>query len=468
MARYGATDGCTACADIRFGKSRASVKHSSECRARIEELMQRDEDAVVQERLRRDRLKRDSATEAKPPGAGGAVGAATPPRVEPPRVQEGGSSSSVGPAGPLKGGRRRGLPEVGRDRRGNRTVTQMRHPIFLLNFLGAEAAQRAAPKRKTEEPRGTKRSSELAGHEPDDESRAQETRDPGEGSVGEIFAVQGEHLDSDVSLAAPTTSPRNSPGIDAADADMSAGKLDLVPKAAPKIAGSAAATTMSMTSLDVWELAKVGVELAVAKVAEIYSPARFTSVAGNYGLRPGFFIDMTAEREDGRHWDLRSADDQARLKRLQEEERPELFIGSPPCTSFCPLLRLSKSAEQVAEQQIEGKEHIRISIEAYERQLAMGKHFLHEHPAHSSSWKMPEVTRLASNSQVYIVQGPMCRWEMASKDNSGVEGFVRKETKWMTSSARLAQLLQGRCNGECRHVPADRGWQGRRRGPVPA
>ena len=50
---------------------------------------------------------------------------------------------------------------------------------------GAEAAQRAAPKRKTEEPRGTKRS--LAGHEPDDESRAQETRDPGEGSIGEAL-----------------------------------------------------------------------------------------------------------------------------------------------------------------------------------------------------------------------------------------------------------------------------------------
>ena len=63
---------------------------------------------------------------------------------------------------------------------------------------------------------------------------------------------------------------RNPPGIDAADADMSAGKLDLVPKAASKIAGSAAATAMSMTSLDVWELAKVGVELAAAEVAEIY------------------------------------------------------------------------------------------------------------------------------------------------------------------------------------------------------
>ena len=111
---------------------------------------------------------------------------------------------------------------------------------------------------------------------------------------------------------------------------MSAGKLELVPKVASRIARSAAATATSMTSLDVWELAKVVVELAAAEVAEIYRPARFTSIAGSYGLRPSFFIDMMATREDGRHWDLRSADDQTRLKKLQKDEGPELLIGSPP------------------------------------------------------------------------------------------------------------------------------------------
>ena len=34
--------------------------HSDECRARMEELMQRDEDAVVQQRLHTDRLRRGS------------------------------------------------------------------------------------------------------------------------------------------------------------------------------------------------------------------------------------------------------------------------------------------------------------------------------------------------------------------------------------------------------------------------
>ena len=36
--------------------------HSDECRARMDELMQRDEDALVQQRLHADRLRRGSMT----------------------------------------------------------------------------------------------------------------------------------------------------------------------------------------------------------------------------------------------------------------------------------------------------------------------------------------------------------------------------------------------------------------------
>ena len=38
--------------------------HSDECRARTDELMQRDEDALVQQRLHADRLRRGSTTAA--------------------------------------------------------------------------------------------------------------------------------------------------------------------------------------------------------------------------------------------------------------------------------------------------------------------------------------------------------------------------------------------------------------------
>ena len=89
---------------------------------------------------------------------------------------------------------------------------------------------------------------------------------------------------------------------------MSAGKLVLVPRVAAKIAQSAAATGLS--SMEVWSLARVATELSAAIIADIYSPDRFTSRAASYGLRPSFFIDMTAKRDDGMFWDCGAKGDQ--------------------------------------------------------------------------------------------------------------------------------------------------------------
>ena len=83
-------------------------------------------------------------------------------------------------------------------------------------------------------------------------------------------------------------------------------------------------------------------------------------------------------------------------------------------------------------------------MKAYWRQLEMGKHFLHEHPNPASSWKMPEVEELANDPRVYVVKGPMCRWDMIQEDRKGI-GHIRKETRWMTSSPVLARILEGRC-----------------------
>ena len=59
VARYGPTPGCEACVALAGGAQRVTKSHSDECRARMDELMQRDEDAVVQ-RLHADRLRRGS------------------------------------------------------------------------------------------------------------------------------------------------------------------------------------------------------------------------------------------------------------------------------------------------------------------------------------------------------------------------------------------------------------------------
>ena len=69
VARYGPTPECEACTTLAAGAQRVTKPHSDECRARMEELMQRDEDTLVQQRLHADRLRRGStdaeAIEAK-------------------------------------------------------------------------------------------------------------------------------------------------------------------------------------------------------------------------------------------------------------------------------------------------------------------------------------------------------------------------------------------------------------------
>ena len=62
VARYGPTPGCEACVALAGGAQRVTKPHSDECRARMDELMQRDEDALVQQRLHADRLRRGSMT----------------------------------------------------------------------------------------------------------------------------------------------------------------------------------------------------------------------------------------------------------------------------------------------------------------------------------------------------------------------------------------------------------------------
>ncbi|CAK0892249.1 unnamed protein product, partial [Prorocentrum cordatum] len=257
-----------------------------------------------------------------------------------------------------------------------------------------------------------------------------------------------DHIDGGVPMASPAGP--NAQAAGAADSDMSASKLELVPRVAVKIARSAAA--IGLSSVEVWSLARVATELSGAAIAETYSPNRFTSMATSYGLKPSFFIDVTAKRDDDAFWDLGDEEDQRRLEAMQEEQRPDLLIGSPPCTSFSALLQHSKTKGEIEEMREEGRKHVRVCIEAYKRQLQMGQHFLHEHPAGSASWDMPEMQELLGDSRVYVVQGPMCRWGMVTKGDFGKQGYVRQEIKWATSSPRLAALLAGRCPGEHRHV----------------
>ena len=84
--------------------------------------------------------------------------------------------------------------------------------------------------------------------------------------------------------------------------------------------------------------------------------------------------------------------------------------------------------------------------------MEMQKHFVHEHPKDSTSWEMPEVQSLVKDPIVYSIDGPMCRWSLKARGSNAE--FMRKQTRWLTSSKEIAEVLcgDGRLKRDRRHI----------------
>ena len=176
--------------------------------------------------------------------------------------------------------------------------------------------------------------------------------------------------------------------------------------------------------------------LGAHDVSEIFSPPRFTDKCRSFGLLPGYAIDL----ETG--WNLLEKTQRLSLLRSLEEEDPYVVTGSPPCGPFSALQGLNEGrVDPVKRQQRldEGKKLLKIACEFYEKQIERGRYFLHEHPSSARSWQEDCIKKIAEKPNVYVVEGPMCRWKMMGRDASGTS-YVKKPTKWMTNSKVLAEL----------------------------
>ena len=84
--------------------------------------------------------------------------------------------------------------------------------------------------------------------------------------------------------------------------------------------------------------------------------------------------------------------------------------------------------------------------------MEMQKHFVHEHHKDSAGREMPEVQSLVNEPSVYSIGGPMCRWSLKARGSKAE--FVRKQTRWLTSSKEIAEVLRGdgRWKRDRRHI----------------
>eukprot|EP00435_Cladocopium_sp_Y103_P070140 s53_g34.t1 len=202
--------------------------------------------------------------------------------------------------------------------------------------------------------------------------------------------------------------------------------------------------------LDSYEAAKTVAQLAAMDVIEVFSPKRLNHLVERFGLRKGAAIDLEEVKPDGSdYWDLDRQEDFEQLLDLIAVEQPWLLTSSPPCTTFSPLRRLSnfkRPKEVVEAEETVGKVRLRRSIECCKLQDSLGGYYLHEHPRDASSWDEPEVDEVVNLPNTYLVQSPMCRFNMMAQDDEGQWGHVRKETLWLTNSEEIARELQGVCN----------------------
>ena len=194
---------------------------------------------------------------------------------------------------------------------------------------------------------------------------------------------------------------------------------------------------------EVMELCKLSNELNACEATAILNPSKFASCATRLGLREGFAVDLTTAKANGTMWDLSLEDDRAEVRRVQKREQPELLVGSPSSDEFSSLLS-TRAAREISKLKTEKIEpQIRACVESYKLQMEMQKHFVHEHPKDSNSWEIPEVQSLINDPRVYSIDGPMCRWSLRTRGSKDKTEFMRKRTRWITSSKEIAEVLRG-------------------------
>ena len=81
-----------------------------------------------------------------------------------------------------------------------------------------------------------------------------------------------------------------------------------------------------------------------AVVSEVYSAPRVTNAARRHprlGCIPGLALDITATDDEGNRWNFDIPEVRELAERLLDSQKPTVLIGSPMCTPFSKLQRIS-------------------------------------------------------------------------------------------------------------------------------
>ena len=189
-------------------------------------------------------------------------------------------------------------------------------------------------------------------------------------------------------------------------------------------------------------------------VCEVFSPPRVTLAANHKGMTGGWSIDIAAE--DGvtqRRYDLRDSVDRRLLLRRVREDKPMFIIGSPPCNLFSPFQAFNKhrDTEEWLRRYDEAVGFLELMVQIYRMQIAGGRYFVHEHPAHASSWGLPCIQSLLAREDVGATRVDMCQYGLQTEDSIG-QAPAYKPITLLSNSPSVLNSVSRRCQGGHRHV----------------
>jgi len=195
-------------------------------------------------------------------------------------------------------------------------------------------------------------------------------------------------------------------------------------------------------------------------VSEIFSPPRVTGYLSRFphkNLAPGVALDLTTiDPTDGRPWDFDSAVKRQRARALFEEQQPTFLIGSPVCTAWSTWQALNAvrydNEDILKRERVRSMVHINFLIELYRRQMDGGRYFVHEHPAHATSWRIPGIQKLLEDPRVQRVQGDQCQYGAVAQSGPKANFLIMKPTGFMSNSPEVLKQLSLRCrrtDGKC-------------------
>jgi hypothetical protein len=187
-------------------------------------------------------------------------------------------------------------------------------------------------------------------------------------------------------------------------------------------------------------------------VSEAYSVPRVAKMAARMKtlhIAGGKSYDLRTCNRSGKPWDFTKASNRKQARLEIAEEKPDLLVGSPPCTD-CSILNRAwnfprMDPKEVARRRIAASIHLTFCCQLYLDQIAAGRYFLHEHPLSADSWTHPGIVHVQTKENVATVKSDMCQFGMQSKADDGTYRLVMKPTRWMSNARCILRRLARQC-----------------------